>query len=274
MNELYRTMLSVYPNLTDDQRRNAQVEVNQQIVLSGLQRCGFFSRAAFYGGTCLRLFYGLDRFSEDLDFSLLKQEENFSIADTFDAIREEFALVGRTVEIKKKEKHVKTAIESAFLKDTTEIYDLIFTTQKSIRIKLEIDTCPPLQFETENKLLLLPRSFYVRTFTLPNLFAGKLHALVYRSWKNRVKGRDWYDFEWYIRRGEKVNFVHLQERIRQSEHCEITKDEFLTMLRRRICSTDIEHVKKDVAPFVLNQECLSIWSTDYFLALVERLQFM
>ncbi len=273
MNDIYAAMLAPYDLSTEDKKRNAYFEVNQQIVLAGLQRGGFFAKAAFYGGTCLRLFHGLNRFSEDMDFSLLTQEDDFSFADYFDAIRNEFALVGRTVELRKKEKSPGHQVESAFLKDTTDIYDLVFQTEKSIRIKLEVDICPPLKFETEEKLLLQPRSFYANLMTLPNLFAGKMHALVYRQWKNRVKGRDWYDFEWYVRKGVKLNFVHLRERIRQFNGEELTRDAFLEVLRLRIQSVDIERVKDDVKPFLVDLEPLAIWSTDYFLALVDKMQF-
>lgn len=100
---------------------------------------------------------------------------------------------------KEKDKKNFGKVESAFLKDNTDVYDVTFQTEKSIKIKIEVDTCPPLNFKTEQKLLLQPHSFMTRCFTLPDLFAGKMHALVYRAWKNRVKGRDWYDFEWYVR---------------------------------------------------------------------------
>ena len=100
-------------------------------------------------------------------------------------------MVGREVEIKKKDKKNFGKVESAFLKDNTDVYDVTFQTEKSIKIKIEVDTCPPLNFKTEQKLLLQPSSFMTRCFTLPDLFAGKMHALVYRVWKNRVKGRDW-----------------------------------------------------------------------------------
>lgn len=89
------------------------------------------------------------------------------------------------------------------------MYDVTFQTEKSIKIKIEVGTCPPLNFKTEQKLLLQPYSFMTRCFTLPDLFAGKMHALIYRVWKNRVKGRDWYDFECYVRHNVPLDFTHL-----------------------------------------------------------------
>ena len=197
-NEIYDRMLSRYDLTTEQNKRNATFEVNQQVILAGLHNGGFFESAAFYGGTCLRIFHGLQRFSEDMDFSLIAQDEKFDFTNYFQPIIDTFALVGRKVEINKKEKKNFGKVESAFLKDNTDVYDVSFQTEKSIKIKIEVDTCPPLNFSTEQKLSLLPFSFMTRCFTLPDLFAGKMHALVYRAWKNRVKGRDWYDFEWYV----------------------------------------------------------------------------
>ena len=197
-NEIYDRMLSRYDLTTEQNKRNATFEVNQQVILAGLHNGGFFESAAFYGDTCLRIFHGLQRFSEDMGFSLIAQDEKFDFTNYFQPIIDTFALVGRKVEINKKEKKNFGKVESAFLKDNTDVYDVSFQTEKSIKIKIEVDTCPPLNFYTEQKLSLLPFSFMTRCFTLPDLFAGKMHALVYRAWKNRVKGRDWYDFEWYV----------------------------------------------------------------------------
>ena len=171
-------MLSVYDLTTEQHKRNAIFEVNQQIILAGLYNGGFFDVAAFYGGTCLRIFHGLQRFSEDMDFSLLLPNENFNFTNYFQPIIDEFALVGRDVEIKKKDKKNFGKVESAFLKDNTDVYDISFHTDKSIKIKIEVDTQPPLKFRTEQKLLLLPHSFVTRCFTLPDLFARKMHALI------------------------------------------------------------------------------------------------
>lgn len=273
MNELYQSMLDRYDLSTTQKRRNATFEVNQQIVLAGLYHGGFFERAAFYGDTCLRIFHGLQRFSEDMDFSLLQPDKNFSFSTYFQPIIEQFELVGRKVEITKKDKKSFSKVESAFLKDNTDVYDLSFTSEKSIKIKIEVDIVPPLLFTTEQKLLLQPYSFMTRCFTLPCLFAGKMHALVFRAWKNRVKGRDWYDFEWYVRNGVPLDFKHLQERIRQFNAMEITKEEFMQLLKERLGSTSISLVKQDVMPFVRNPEDIKIWSNDYFLQLADMIKF-
>ncbi len=266
-NEIYDNMLSAYGATTEQERRNAIFEVNQQVILAGFYNGGFFDVAAFYGGTCLRIFHGLQRFSEDMDFSLLAPDDKFDFTKYFQPIIDEFAIVGREVEIKKKDKKSFGKVESAFLKDNTDVYDVSFQTDKSIKIKIEVDTQPPLNFRTEQKLLLQPHSFMTRCFTLPDLFAGKMHALVYRGWKNRVKGRDWYDFEWYVRHNIPLDFAHLAERCKQFNNEDITPELFKEKLIERLSSADIKQVKEDVLPFVRNPKELDIWSNDYFVQL-------
>ena len=272
-NDIYDNMLSAYDLSTEQQKRNAIFEVNQQVILAGLYNGGFFDVAAFYGGTCLRIFHGLQRFSEDMDFSLLVPDGKFDFAKYFQPIIDEFAIVGREVEIKKKDKKNFGKVESAFLKDNTDVYDISFRTDKSIKIKIEVDTRPPLNFRTEQKLLLQPHSFMTRCFALPDLFAGKMHALVYRVWKNRVKGRDWYDFEWYVRHNIPLGFTHLAERALQFNNEEIERDTFIALLKDRLASANINQVKNDVLPFVKNPKELDIWSNDYFIQLVDRVKF-
>ena len=272
-NEIYNSMLQGYPMDTDQQRRNAIFEVNQQVILAGLYNGGFFDEAAFYGGTCLRIFHGLQRFSEDMDFSLLASSDNFNFAKYFQPIKDMFEIVGRKVEITKKDKRSFGKVESAFLKDNTDVYDITFQTEKSIRIKIEVDTNPPLKFNTEQKLLLLPESFMTKCFTLPDLFAGKMHALVFRAWKNRVKGRDWYDFECFVKHRVPLDFNHLSERILQFNGKSVSRDEFMDLLRQRLASTDINMVKADVVPFIRHPKELDIWSNDYFLQLANMVRF-
>ena len=272
MNELYEKMLSAYDQSTETARRNAIYEVSQQIVLAGLADGGFFDKAAFYGGTCLRIFHGLNRFSEDMDFTLLKEDSSFNFEQYFQPVIDQFALVGRKVEIKKKDKKSFGKVESAFLKDTTDVYDISFQTEKSIKVKIEVDTVPPLKFATEQKILLQPKSFLTRCVTLPDLYAGKMHALVFRAWKSRIKGRDWYDFEWYVRNGIPLDWNHLHERILQFNGQEMTLNGFKFALRDRLGSADISRVKEDVLPFLNNPGELDIWSNDYFLQLADMMK--
>ena len=274
MNQFFENALKRYQinNATDKQ--NAVYEITQQVVLAGLHRGGFFDRAAFYGGTCLRLFHQLPRFSEDMDFSLLSLDEDFKFENYFQPIIDEFDILGRKVEIKKKDRKTFGRVDSAFLKDNTDVYNIAFQTEKAVKVKIEVDTQPPLLFATEQKPLTIPYTFMVRCFQLPDLYAGKMHALVFRNWKTRVKGRDWYDFEWYVRWRVPLDFKHLQERIREFNGVEISQDEFKIMLKERLSTTNIEDVKKDVRPFLRNDPHeLDVWTNDYFLQLADMIIF-
>ena len=270
---IFDEMVAAYNPQNADQRLNAQHQAMQQIVLAGLQKGGFFEHAAFYGGTCLRIFYNLPRFSEDMDFSLTEKNPTIHLENYFQAIQDVFAFTGKEVVITKKEKLNFGHVESAFLKEDTSAYDIAFRTEKTIKVKIELDTDPPLLFDTEQKLLMKPYSLMVRCFTLPDLFAGKMHALAYRNWKTRIKGRDWYDFEWYIRFNVPLNFRHLQERIREFSGQEVSKEEFMHLLRERLSTADINQVKQDVLPFVDRPSDLDIWSNEYFLQIAEMIRF-
>lgn len=273
---LFDQMMSRYEIQTNNDYTNALHEVMQQVTLAGLHRGGFFDRAAFYGGTCLRIFHGVQRFSEDMDFSLLQSDESFMLENYFESIISEFNALGRNVVINRKIKKNESNVESAFLKDDTAIYNLQFTTEHAIKIKIEVDINPPLGFSTESKLLLLPYSFMTRCYTLPDLYAGKMHALLFRNWKNRVKGRDWYDFEWYVRNNVALDFKHLCERTYQFgslKEGELTQDNFKSLLKEKISHTNIEMVKADVKPFIKNPQEMDIWSADYFMQLVDMIRF-
>jgi predicted nucleotidyltransferase component of viral defense system len=259
-------------------------EIMQEITLAGLYRGNFYKHAAFYGGTALRIFHGLNRFSEDLDFSLLEKDAEFELELFFNAVVEEFNALGMHISLKHKTKLNISNIDSAFLKSETlwselifesTIHQIKFPSKPSIKIKIEVDTDPPLNFETENLLLSKPFSFYVNCFTLPNLFAGKMHALLFRKWKNRVKGRDWYDMEWYIKNGVELNLKHFCQRATESGDWSeetISKNQLLELLHAKINTTKIENVKEDVIRFIQNPNELDIWTRGYFNLLVENLK--
>ena len=259
-------------------------EIMQEITLAGLYRGNFYKHAAFYGGTALRIFHGLNRFSEDLDFSLLEKDAEFELELFFNAVVEEFNALGMHISLKHKTKLNISNINSAFLKSETlwselifesTIHQIKFPSKPSIKIKIEVDIDPPLNFETENLLLSKPFSFYVNCFTLPNLFAGKMHALLFRKWKNRVKGRDWYDMEWYIKNGVELNLKHFCQRATESGDWSeetISKNQLLELLHAKINTTKIENVKEDVIRFIQNPNELDIWTRGYFNLLVENLK--
>jgi predicted nucleotidyltransferase component of viral defense system len=260
-------------------------EIMQEIALAALSRTDFFDKAAFYGGTALRIFYGLDRFSEDLDFSLLAPNPDFSLTPYFSKIVEEFQSLGMNVSIREKDKRIKTQVESAFLKSETIWQELVLedlvkqhgiSSNKTIKIKIEIDRLPPLGFSTEEKLLIRPFSFYVNCFTMPSLFAGKLHALLFRKWKSRVKGRDWYDMEWYIRKGVPLNMHHFLQRAKETNDWtedQISHEQILQLLIAKIESVAFDSVKEDVVRFIADDQKLAIWSPNYFKDLIQKMKF-
>jgi len=283
---MIKELLDRYNLKTEDDYYNALREILQEIAIAGLYRANFFEKAAFYGGTCLRVFYGIKRYSEDLDFSLLKTDRDFSLDFYFEGLKTEFRAFGVEVDIRHKQKTNITAIESAFLKSNTVINILTLTDKnftvplnrnKKIKIKFEVDTNPPLKFETEEKLLLKPFSCFIKCFSLPDLFAGKMHALLFRKWKNRVKGRDWYDFEWYVTNSIELSLGHLSERAIQSGDIELgtdlNKNLLYSLMIEKINSLDLSMVKSEVYNFVEDQNQLDIWTKEYFLQLVKMIKF-
>lgn len=273
---MIKEWLAEYKPKNKDEAQSALREIMQEVALAGLYRGGFFEKAAFYGGTALRIFHRLDRFSEDLDFSLLQSDPDFSIEKYLGNIQTEFEALGMQVSIKEKKKVRDTHVDSAFLKSETIWKELVLegiipqnglTQQVNIKIKIEVDTVPPPGFETEEKLLLRPFSFYVKCLTLPNLFAGKMHALLFRKWKENVKGRDWYDFEWYVKKGVAMNLKHFIERAKGSGDLaneKLTDQQFKKLLTARIDSVDMEKVKADAVRFIPDSSKLDIWSNKYF----------
>lgn len=281
---MIKEWLATYHPSSQEEAKDALREIMQEIALAGLYRAGFFEKAAFYGGTALRIFYGLDRFSEDLDFSLLAVDPEFSLNKYQDAIIQEFEALGMHVSIREKPKTNQSHIDSAFLKSETIWRELILEgiipqngmgQVAQVKIKIEVDREPPLGFETEDKLLLKPFSFYVKCLTLPNLFAGKMHALLFRKWGENVKGRDWYDMEWYIKRGTPLNLHHFLIRAKDSGDWHkdtITEAEFRDLLARKIDSVKMNYVINDIKRFIRDADTLAIWSTKYFHDMADRLK--
>jgi len=284
-------MLEKYDLTTADKTYEALREILQEIVLLGLSRAGFFDHALFYGGTALRILYGLDRFSEDLDFSLIKPDESFDLSVYENAVVEALHSFGFEVSIQLK--HNDSTIKSAFLKGNTSQHlinieapeDIVkaFGQGRLVKIKLEVDTQPPLDFESERKTLLVPSPFMIQTMTPPSLFAGKMHAILCRNWSSRPKGRDWYDLVWYISHGYELDIKHLNARIQQncawqeSQGLRIEKDldvsYILELLKRRIEALDITAAKRDVEVFITDKRVLEIWSRDFFMNVIQRIRF-
>lgn len=285
MNKLIEQMLRKYSAETIGEKKNSLKEVIQEIVLCGLSRAGFFKSAVFYGGTALRIFYGLDRFSEDLDFSLIKPDPMFDLEQFIPTLEKEVRAFGLNFSIEQKQKTIDSNIKSAFLKGNTKEHLLMFYTNSGlvgnissnelIKIKFEIDLNPPAYATFERKYRLLPYPYEVGLYDLPSLFAGKIHAVLCRGWKSRVKGRDLYDYIFYLSRGASVNVKHLRERLIQtkffSSECELSLDKMKQMLISKFAEIDYEQAKADVAPFIKDTNSLSLWSKDFFTSITEQL---
>lgn len=288
MNPAIQRMLERYPRNTLDKNVNALREILQQLALLGLWRSKFFERAAFYGGSALRILYGLERYSEDLDFSLLTADRTFSLNRYGSALKQELAGFGFEVSFEPRQQVRRTAVESAFIKTNTleqmivieadrQLLGGIHPSQK-LKIRLEVDVDPPDGFSTEFVPVLQPIPFGVRVYKLPDLFAGKMHALLCRKWRNRVKGRDWYDFVWYIANYPRLHLSHLERRMRQSGdyvHDEdLTPKKFKQILRDTVHGLNIDNARSEVEPFVPDPGTLSVWSTQYFNTLIDRIQLI
>lgn len=277
-------MLAEYDCRSVSDYENALKEIMQEIALLGLWRAKFYERALFYGGSSLRILYGLTRFSEDLDFSLLKPDAAFDLSKYTAAIVAEMEGFGFAVEVQKTIKSVDSQIDSAFIKAGTKITFVKIKaperllsrlhTNRNMRIKIEVDLDPPGNHGVEVKDIFRPIPFQVKTMPLADLFAGKMHALLARSWQTRVKGRDYYDYLWYLGKKSPLNLRHLEARLRQSGHLSelLTTDLFKKMLTRKFKEVDIETAKKDISPFLKDREkaTLDLWSNAYFIESINR----
>ena len=280
MNNIISSMIKNDNNLPPHLKENHIKEIIQELTLYILSKSDFFNHAAFYGGTALRIFHKLDRFSEDLDFSLKSKNFVFDINKYINLLKNEFASFGLLLDIEVKEKNIKSNIKSAFIKANTKHLILSFynsdeniSNNAKTKIKLEIDTYPPDYANFETKYLLKPLPFEVSIYDLPSLFAGKIHAILCRLWKNRIKGRDLYDYVFYLSNKVEPNLLHLKARLIDSNYLkpndEFDKKILSDMLIKHFSNMDIESAKKDVAPFIPDDSKISIWSNDFFVSITK-----
>ena len=285
MNSIIDEMLTKYHAKTLDERKNAMKEIIQEIVLCGLSRAGFFNKAAFYGGTALRIFYGLNRFSEDLDFSLKEVDKDFDLTAYFPMLRNEVEAYGLHLVIEEKQKTFDSHVKSAFLKGNTKEHMLLFYSDENyvkginaselLKIKFEVDTCPPAGAGYETKYALSPSPYEVLLYDIPSLFAGKVHAVLCRGWKNRVKGRDLYDYIFYMQKNAPLNLENLRQKLIQSgavdSNAKLSIDDVKKMLNERFDSIDFENAKLDVQDFIKDKNSLKVWSAEFFKAITSSL---
>ena len=285
MDSKLHELVSKYNIVTIENKKNAIKEIIQEIVLVGLYKAKFFDKAVFYGGTALRIFYGLNRFSEDLDFSLIEKDNNFNFDNYFPSIVDVAHKYGLNVEITSKEKIESTDIKSAFLKSNIiETITLFFGEEdvkhinhnERIKIKFEVDITPPPLVTYEIKYRLSPEPYSIRLYDKESLFSGKLHAVICRGWKSRVKVRDLYDYVFYLQNDIKFNLKHLQERLIDSNF--ITRDDEFNLeivkniLKRRFEQIDFNEAKDDVKPFIKDKDVLDVWSKKFFISITDSLK--
>jgi len=288
VHEAVARMVAKYDCRSMNEYVNALREILQDIALLGLWRAKFFENAAFYGGTALRVLYGLDRFSEDMDFSLLKPSDKFDLSGYAASLQKEIEGFGFDVRFEDVEKKMQSPIQSAFLKANTRKQLLVIKIDEEIlaeiprgkvlKIKLEVDTNPPQGFGTQTRYLIQPIPFAVRAFVLYDMFAGKMHAILCRNWKKRVKGRDWYDLVWYASNYPQLHLSHLEMRMRQTGDWKgdlpLTKASFKDLFVEKVSSLNVDQVRKGVEPFVRNPQDLAVWSREFFIEVSSKIEFV
>ncbi|MCI5669602.1 MAG: nucleotidyl transferase AbiEii/AbiGii toxin family protein [Bacilli bacterium] len=286
MNSVIETMLEKYNPHNNEERENAVKEIIQEIALSGLSRGGFFEKAAFYGGTCLRIFYGLNRFSEDLDFALIEKDPNFRLNDYFPVLEKEFDAYGIKLSVEEKKKTFDSEIQSAFLKGNTLTLMMSFfpksedtkkiISNQRLKIKFEVDTENPEGGKIESKFRMLPSLYEVKTFDESTLFAGKIHAIICRNYKSHVKGRDYYDYLFYIGKGSCFNLHYLENKLKKTgvltDNEKLTLDKTKELLKERFETVDYESAKEDVSNFINNKDSLKLWKKELFLSTLDELK--
>jgi predicted nucleotidyltransferase component of viral defense system len=272
--------LSGYACGSSLEEEHALREMTQELVLAGLSRSDFFGRASFQGGTCLRIFHGVDRFSEDLDFALLAPDTGFSLVPYLEKIRVELAAYGYEIEVEDRPR-AGDALRKAFVKDDSigKLLNLKYRPSlgppRKLRVKLEVDANPPSGARHVMPMLDFPFPASVRTFDLPSLFAGKVHALLCRGY---LKGRDWYDFIWYSRRRTAINHGLLSSALDQQgpwRGMQPACDDAwcVAQLERVIHGIDWRLAREDVRRFLKPHEVpsLDLWTKEFFLQQCRKL---
>lgn len=273
--------LDSYNCKSRQEEENAIREITQEVALNALYNADFFKMAALHGGTCLRVFYSLNRFSEDLDFALIEPHPDFNMNNYTASLRDEFEGFGYNIEVVDRI-NVPQTVKKVFIKDDSigQILRLehprIEGRPKAIRIKLEVDTNPPGGAKFENKFHDFPLNFSITAHDLPSLFAGKSHAMLCRKY---TKGRDWYDFLWYVGKKVDINYELLSSALNQSgpwsgQKIDVDKAWYLEKMEEAIRTIDWKEAANEVSRFLKANEVksLELWKADFFLSKLEKLK--
>lgn len=286
MNDAIISMMQRYDCKNSEDYENALKEIVQEVALMGLSRSNFFSKASFYGGTALRIFYGLPRYSEDLDFSLDHPDTDFDLSTYLSYVEKELKAYNFSMTVRKKEKTKQSAVQSAFIKGNTVQNILEITSNDAaiyglnpnalVKIKFEIDTNPPEGAGFQYMNAINPANYRAKLYDMPSLFAGKIHAVLCRDYKHRVKGRDFFDYIWYLKKGTSVNLFHLQKRMEQSGKWNplelLTEKKLKELLEDRFKAVDFDSARQDVSPFLaeIEREGLLLWDAEFFIDITKR----
>jgi len=262
--QIIQKKLDFYDCSTELEEEHAIREITQEVILASLGRTDFFQYAQFQGGTCLRIFHGLNRFSEDLDFLLKEPNHDFELGGYLHSVVQELRAYGYDL-----------VVQKAFPKDDSlgKILRLHFRSnsekRRKISVKLEVDTNPPLGSHSETRYLDFPFVSLVTTQDMPSLFAGKIHALLCRKY---MKGRDWYDFLFYSSLRTPINYTFLTSALYQSgpwkgQAMVVDRSWLIEAITQRIDRIDWTLYAEDVARFIKSNEqaSLKLWSSDLFL---------
>lgn len=230
-------------------------EIMQKIILNGLSRGQFFKKAAFHGGTALRILHGINRYSEDLDFTLFENNPDFKLERYLTYAESEIRSYGVTVSTKVRDKVVgnirtgdvrancrEMAFEVGFPNGLVESLHR----DEVIRVKIDVNTSPPEGARYVKYAMREPLNYYLCAMDLPSMFAGKISAVLGRGWVNRVKGRDLYDYLWYTKKGVPINMDYLRSNL-VSQGVIQQEDEFTLETLRQLLSDKFEVIKYESA---------------------------
>ena len=283
MNDMLQQLLDDYSGVPQPKREQAIREVVQELVIYGLSSAGFFNKAAFIGGTALRIFHGLKRYSEDLDFMLM-QSGDFDFNDYLPLVRQRLSVFGLKLEVKEKERKNSDIIAGLAVANTKELYLIIYSEDQysesiyrtqTTKVKIEIGKHISDRVGYKGVVKTKPFIHAVTLCDMPTLFAGKIHAILFRKHRGKIKGRDLFDFVFYVRRNIPFNLDFLNDKMKSSNgpENEMIFDDVVIMLKDRFKSIDYELAKADVKPFLNDDEVreLDYWGPDYFIKLTEEI---
>lgn len=260
---------------------NALREISQRIILYALSETSFFKNVAFYGGTCLRIFHGLDRFSEDLDFQVTTENYNLKLDEYMSKCKNMLESYGLKASIYSKKEYDEGEIRRRYIK--IPYYDLAneyfekisMNKEKVISVKIEISTKYIPGANYEMNLLTSPVFSMIYSFDYSSLFSGKLNALLTRNWRERTKGRDYYDYMFYISHNIKFNLDYLKNKLNSSLNIDTstyTLDIIKNLLKVKFESSDFESIKNDIIPFIDKEYNIDSIDKNMFISSIKYLE--